>query len=257
VTQLAIGAVAAAAIAAIAYFARSLTISGAYAAFAIGTIVFGFGGPAGAAVLLAFFVSSSLLSALGRSRKRGLAEWGKQGPRDARQVIANGGIAALCVGLHAELRSSILPTAFAGAFAAAAADTWATEVGTLSKRARSILTFAPVPRGSSGGISLPGSIAQVAGAAFVAFVAVELRVAHFLPVFVGGVAGGIFDSVLGATLQSQSWCPRCSRTCETTPHPTCGTIATRVRGLAWMDNDAVNLAATSLGAAIAALAQLL
>lgn len=253
--QLAIGGVAAIVIASAARAARSLTTSGALAAFVVGAIVFDVGGLNAAIVLLAFFISSSLLSVLGRSRKRYLTDWGKQGPRDARQVFANGGIAALCIGLYAAFHSSALPAAFAGAFAAAAADTWATEVGTLSRGARSILTFRPVTRGSSGGVSLPGTLALVAGAAFVAFVATELRLAAFLPVFAGGIAGGIFDSILGATLQSQYWCSTCARACETSPHAACGTIPTPARGLRWMDNDAVNLLATLCGAAIAALTQ--
>jgi uncharacterized protein (TIGR00297 family) len=254
VTQLAIGAVAAA-IGSVAYAARSLTTSGALAAFVIGTVVFGFGGLSAAAVLLAFFVSSSLLSVLGRSRKRRLTDWGKQGPRDARQVIANGGIATLCIGLYALFHFRALPLGFAGAFAAAAADTWATEIGTLSRGARSILTLRPVERGSSGGISLPGTLALIAGAAFVGLVAAALGIATFWPVLAGGIAGGFFDSILGATLQSQYWCTRCARPCETSPHAACGTTPKPARGLRWVDNDSVNLLATLCGAAIAVLAQ--
>lgn len=254
-TQLSIGAVAAAAIAIAAYLARSLTVSGACAAFVVGTVVFGFGGLSAAAVLLAFFVSSSLLSALGRNRKRALTDWGKQGPRDARQVLANGGVAALCIALYAATGASALPVAFAGAFAAATADTWATEIGTLWYRARSILTLKLVERGASGGISPAGMLAQVAGAALIALVAMELHVAAFWPVLAGGVAGGVFDSLLGATLQLQYWCPQCRRPCETSPHAPCGTLPKKTRGLYGMDNDAVNLLATLCGAAIAVLAR--
>lgn len=254
-TQFAIGGIAAIVIASAARAARSLTTSGAIAAFVVGAVVFGVGGRNAAIVLLAFFISSSLLSALGRNRKRHLTDWGKQGPRDARQVFANGGIATLCIGLYATFHSNALPAAFAGAFAAAAADTWATEIGTLSRGARSILTLRRVARGSSGGISLPGTIAQVAGAALVAFVAAELRLAAFAPVFAGGIAGGFFDSILGATVQAQYRCSRCARACETSPHSQCGTIPAKIRGLRWMDNDLVNLLATLCGATIAGLAQ--
>jgi uncharacterized protein (TIGR00297 family) len=254
VTQLAIGAIAAAAIGWAAHATRVLTTSGALAAFFVGTLVFGFGGLSAAAVLLAFFVSSSLLSKLGRTRKGDLSDWGKQGPRDARQVFANGGIAALCIGFHAAFHLSTLTAAFGGAFAAAAADTWATEIGTLSRNARSILTLKPVERGSSGGVSFLGTLAQIAGAAFVAFVTTESHMAAFWPVLAGGVAGGVFDSVLGATLQSHYWCARCGRACETSPHTACGTTPAKARGLRWMDNDLVNLLATVCGATIAALA---
>ena len=51
--------------------------------------------PAGKAslVLLAFFIPSTAISRIGRARKRALVDIGKHGPRDAMQVLANGGVA--------------------------------------------------------------------------------------------------------------------------------------------------------------------
>ena len=145
------GAVLAAAVAAAAWRARALTPSGAIAAFFVGTIVFGAGGWPAAAVLFAFFIPSTLLSRFGRERKKAAVE-AKHGARDGWQVLANGGVAALCVLLA--LRGGMpFYAAFAGAFAAAAADTWGTEIGTLSSAApRSIVTLRRVAPGLSGGI---------------------------------------------------------------------------------------------------------
>ena len=62
-----------------------------------------------------------------------------------------------------------LAAAALGALAASAADTWATEIGSLATRPpRSILTLRPVPAGTSGGVNLLGMLAMVAGATFVA-----------------------------------------------------------------------------------------
>ncbi|HZZ00119.1 MAG TPA: DUF92 domain-containing protein [Candidatus Baltobacteraceae bacterium] len=245
------GAILAAVVAALAWRARSLSPSGAVAAFAVGTIVFGWKGWPGAAVLFAFFIPSAMLSRVGKTRKRAMLDVGKQGARDAWQVLANGGVAAACALPYGDTYASLFAAAFAGAFAAAAADTWGTEIGTLVRSApRSILTLRPIATGMSGGITAGGTAATVAGAAFVGAVAAATHVAAFVPVVVGGVAGALLDSVLGASLQALRWCPSCAVTCETNPHR-CGTPTSVRRGLGWLENDAVNLAATLAGAVVA------
>ncbi len=249
-TGVLLGTALAAVVALVTYRARALTAGGAAAAFVVGAIVFGATGWRGALVLLAFFIPSTLLSRLGRARKRLLDDSGKRGPRDARQVFANGGVAALCALLAAH-GGAALAAAFSGAFAAAAADTWGTEIGTLSRAApRSLRTFRPVPAGLSGGITLAGTLATIAGAAFVAGASKFAAVAAFWPVAAGGVAGAFLDSLIGATLQAERWCPQCLRACETNPHR-CGSPTALRRGFGWLENDAVNLAATLAGAVVA------
>jgi uncharacterized protein (TIGR00297 family) len=252
VTQLALAALAAVVVAVAAWRAHTLTFGGAVAAFAVGAIAFGLGGWPGAAVLFAFFLPTAALSRIGKHRKHALTDIGKQGPRDAAQVLANGGIAALAMLLAPRLGAPAY-AAFAGAFAAAAADTWATEIGTLARsRPRSILTLRPLEPGMSGGITLQGSLAQVAGAALVAATAAAAHVAHFAPVLIAGIAGSVADSILGASAQTLRHCPTCNRDCETNPH-TCGAPTTIKRGIPFIGNDAINLAATLTGALIATL----
>jgi uncharacterized protein (TIGR00297 family) len=250
VTQLAFGALLAAAVAAAACGARSLSLGGAIAAFATGTIAFGVGGWPAAAVLFAFFIPSTLLSRIGKSHKCELVDVGKQGPRDEWQVLANGGVAAACVLLALHFGVPLM-VAFAGAFAAAAADTWGTEIGTLVKgKPRSILTFAQIEPGISGGVTVVGSLATAGGACCVALVAALVHLGPFLPIAVAGIAGGFLDSVLGASAQALRHCPACNVDCETNPHH-CGTPTTLRRGLRWMENDGVNFAATLAGAVVA------
>jgi uncharacterized protein (TIGR00297 family) len=252
--QISVAVVASFFIASLAYALRALTPGGAVAAFVVGAVVFGIGGWPAAAVLLAFFLSSSVLSRFGMRRKRALVDWGKQGARDASQVFANGGIATLCALLTLAYPAlhGALWLAFAASLAAATADTWSTEIGTLARRARSILTFRPVASGLSGGVSWPGTIAQLAGAALIAAVAFETGIAAFWPVVIAGFAGGLFDSILGASVQGLRWCPQCARPCETDPH-VCGSRTTMFRGLGWMNNDSVNFLATLCGACVAVL----
>jgi uncharacterized protein (TIGR00297 family) len=202
-------------------------------------------------VLFAFFIPSTLLSRAGRARKRELVDIGKHGARDAGQVAANGGIAALCAVLAAATHAEPLALAFAGAFAAASADTWGTEIGTLAKLPpRSILTLKPLSPGISGGVTIAGTLAEIAGACVVALVAWAVGAGPWWIAAAGGVAGALADSVLGASLQELRYCPRCERECETDPH-FCGSPTQLRRGAPWMSNDGVNACATAIGALVA------
>ncbi len=272
--DLLVGAVFAGVLALGAWRTRALSGSGAVAAFAVGALTYGSGAVPFALVLLAFFLPSVALSRLGKRRKRALVDIGKGGARDAFQVLANGGVATLCAVLFALSRDPRWAWAFAGAYAAATADTWATEIGTLARRApRSILTLRPVPTGLSGGITLPGTLAEVAGALWIGTVALVCFTiplgglgAQFqagaglvpspspwfrlLAVAFAGVVGSTADSLLGATVQELRRCDACGRNCETDPHD-CGTPTRLVRGLPGASNDVVNLLATVAGAAVA------
>jgi len=246
-----IGGVCAAAIAIVAYRTRSLTLGGAFAAFVVGTATYGALALPGAAVLLAFFVTSVALSRVGKARKAVvLADVDKTGARDGAQVLANGGIAAACA-LLALFIDHRFAYAFAGAFAAAAADTWGTEIGTLMRGApRSILTFRKIATGLSGGVTTAGMLAEVAGAFAIAATALLVRPDAFVPVACAGVAGALADSLLGASVQSLRWCPNCNRATEREPH-TCGANTRPLRGLSWFGNDGVNVSATLVGAVVA------
>lgn len=262
--QFALGAAFAALIAFVAYRAHALAPSGAIAAFVVGTLTFGSGGWPMTVVLLAFFIPSVALSRIGRARKKQLVDIGKGGARDAWQVLANGGVATVCAVLFvfAHAQAGALFGAFAGAYAAATADTWGTEIGTLAQRMpRSILTLRPLATGLSGGITLPGTLAEVAGAASIALIAITIVPAAIMPVqlqrlffavLIAGISGALVDSILGATLQELRSCPRCGRTCETNPH-VCGTPTALIRGIRGFSNDLVNGGATLAGSAIAFL----
>jgi uncharacterized protein (TIGR00297 family) len=245
-----IGAATALVIAFGARYARTLTRTGALCAFLVGTATFGGLGIPGATVLLTFFLSSIALSRLGKSRKKLLVDVGKQGERDGLQVLANGGIAALCA-LAALTGNAHWAAAFAGAFAAATADTWGTEIGTLAgAQPRSLFTGKPIACGLSGGVTHIGTLAEIAGALLIALAATAVGIRGFLAIAAGGCCGAFLDSLLGATVQSLRWCPSCRRACETNPH-VCGTGTISNRGFAWMTNDFVNFAATLCGAAVA------
>jgi len=252
----------------------ALTRSGALGAALIGGAVFGFGGPTWGAVLIAFFISSSLLSFFRKGEKTAVAdEYAKTDRRDLGQTLANGGVAALlAIGAGIVTRDSpwypTLTLAYFGALSAATADTWATELGVLSARSpRLITTGAVVPAGVSGGVTPLGLLASLAGGLFIgasAFLLIQMASllttgAWFLQDWfllilcaTAGLAGSLVDSVAGALWQRMYYCDVCQTPTERKEHR-CGQTARPFRGLSWLGNDQVNFLATIAGALTAAL----
>jgi len=254
VAPLGLGAVLAALIGVLAWLKGSLSPSGVLGAILTGTLLFGLGGWLGGLALIGFFVSSSLLSKLFRRQKADVeADFAKTGTRDLGQALANGGVAAVAVVAFAGTGNPAFLGAMLGALAAANADTWATELGVLSRRSpRLITTFRPVPPGTSGAISLHGTLAALGGASLIALIGALIDSHGWgaaVGIAVAGLAGSLLDSLLGATLQGIYWCPTCGKETERLVHK-CGTPTRLHRGLGWMSNDLVNLLATLLGAAI-------
>ncbi|ACM07090.1 protein of unknown function DUF92 transmembrane (plasmid) [Thermomicrobium roseum DSM 5159] len=77
--RLALGAALAAVIASLAVRRRALDRGGALAAVLVGTLTFAAGGLAWSRVMIGFFVTGSLLSRVGRQRKRAAATQGQRG----------------------------------------------------------------------------------------------------------------------------------------------------------------------------------
>ncbi|MGX4584343.1 DUF92 domain-containing protein [Paenibacillus chitinolyticus] len=259
-----------------AYSKRSLTVSGAAAAVVLGTLMYSLGSAAWFGTLIAFFVASTLLSKYKHKRKAAIESgYAKSGNRDAEQVAANGGLGLLlCIG------SVIAPhpawwAAFVGVMAAVTADTWATEIGGLSRTApRSILTGRKVASGTSGGVTALGLLATCAGGLFIGAAAWLLArlgsgavltagaqhpLETLLPLLAAGLAGGLAgslsDSLIGAKWQAMYRCAVCGRDIERGSH--CGSPAEPLRGFAWMTNDAVNVIGSLFGGAAALAAALL
>lgn len=258
-SNITLGLALATAIAGLAWAAGALTLPGALAAAVVGGLTFGLAGLPLAVLLVAFFASSSLLTAFGGDRKRELARRAeKGGRRDAGQVLANGGLVALAAVLAASTGEQVWIVVGATALAVSTADTWATELGVLAGRSpRLITSWQPVEPGTSGAISLGGSAAALAGSLFIAALTWLLtgHPAWSAAVALAGVTGAFLDSLLGATLQAQFRCPSCGRTTEQNPHLECGVETHHHRGWRWLNNDAVNFLASVTGGLLALLWQ--
>ena len=248
------------------YRRRSLSASGVFGAILVGTLIFGFGGWAWGTLLVVFFVSASALSHFKESRKAALAEkFSKGSQRDLAQALANGGAGALAALGFGFWPHPLWWAAFAGAMATVNADTWATELGVLSRSApRLITTGRPVEVGTAGGLTLAGTLAALGGAALIGLVAAAfdlaagqslLRAAALVAVAAAaGLLGSLLDSLLGATVQAIYYCDACRKETERHPLHTCGGPTRHLRGLPWLNNDWVNFLSALLGAALAALA---
>jgi uncharacterized protein (TIGR00297 family) len=277
--RLGMGLLLSAAIGLLAYRRNSLAPSGVAGAVLVGTLIFGFGGWTWGLVLIAFFVSSSLLSHYRQADKISLAEkFAKGERRDLGQVLANGGAGALLalavyflVDLSGQDRAGnplyiYLTLAYFGVMATVTADTWATELGVLAREApRLITTGRPVAPGTSGAITRYGTLAALTGAVFIGVVAFLLiQVASLvtrgellltdLPIVViaaaAGLVGSLFDSLLGASVQQIYWCDHCEKETERQVH-SCGVRTRPLRGWRWMNNDMVNLLSSLVGGLLA------
>ncbi len=240
-----------------AYKLRMLSLSGMIAAAIIGGIIFTFGGISASVLLVFFFLSGSLLSRLNHFLTPDLKRRGDS--RNWKQVLCNGGIPALAmivIALRHDLREEI-SLLFLGALATATADTWATEIGTrFGKKFYNVFTFKPAKKDLSGGVSLIGIFASIAGAFIIAVISLirfldtdplcGLVLVKVIPVItIAGTCGALLDSIIGATIQAKYKLPD-------------GNI-TEVRsegavlhsGIRFIGNNSTNLIATLWGGVIA------
>jgi uncharacterized protein (TIGR00297 family) len=286
--RLLVGLFFSAAIGALAYRRKSLSRSGILGAILTGTLIFGFGGIAAGLLLMVFFVTSSALSHYKATRKQTVSElFDKDGQRDLGQALANGGVAALCavwgglalLGGNAAQTVTLCFAALVGALAAANADTWATELGVLSRTPPRLITRLSqvVAPGTSGGITRAGTLAAAAGAGLIGLANLVLQqvssvlfatghtswlflynarmpsfgqaVLILVAALLGGLCGALIDSLLGATLQAMYYSDQRAKSTEK-KFERDGAPNRRLRGWVWMNNDWVNCISTVCGAGI-------
>lgn len=236
------------------YYLRSLTRSGAFAAFMTGCFVaLGFHWE-GLILLGAFFASSSFWSSYKKQRKLQLGDMLEKGAaRDWIQVAANGSVASLASLFYFVSGDQVWAYAFFISIAASNSDTWASEIGVLSKsKPYDILSLRHVEKGTSGAVSFLGTLASLSGSLFVAVFVYFLFSIHSLPtlLFIAfyGFLGSVVDTILGATIQARFTCSSCGIVTEKTVH--CSTGTTLKKGIKWFNNDVVNVTSIFIATAV-------
>ncbi len=198
--------------------ARALTPSAGAAAAAFGSVIVVLAGFPYLLLLVLFVVASVLATryAFDEKQRRNVQE-GLHGERGVSNVLAHVLLPTALV-LVATIWPAALPgpallILFTSALAFGTADTFASEFGVLAGRARSILSFRPVPAGTNGGISGIGELWALAGALATALAAAALALAFSAPLprpgllVLGATAAGFLacqvDSVLGEALENR------------------------------------------------------
>jgi uncharacterized protein (TIGR00297 family) len=236
-----------------AFLKKKLSRSGFLGALIVGTGMFGFGTALAWAMLILFFLSSTLIS------KKSLRKQEHHG-RTFIQVFANAGIALLMIFFYFVTQMDAWLMIALILLAGSNADTWGSEIGTAAKGKTFYITnFQQVPPGISGGVSLQGTFASAAGSLLIAVAAIIMKILIGMPAFYDtyfqdflliagmGFLVTILDSYLGALIQAKYQQPTSDIIFEEKTKN-----ASLVAGISFVNNDVVNALSTVLVAIISA-----
>lgn len=147
--------------------------------------------------LLTFLVLGTLTGKLNKGIK---TESKHSKPRDAYQVLANGGVAACLAICSVFFHQEYFKTLMFISIAVSCSDTLSSEIGMrFGRKTFGILTFKSVPKGLSGGVSIQGFLGAIIGSLVIAI----FDIPNFILIFMFGIMGSILDSILGSLLQAK------------------------------------------------------
>ncbi|TLS36313.1 DUF92 domain-containing protein [Pseudalkalibacillus caeni] len=244
--------------AAAGYLSKALSFSGFVATVIVGACISASFGIKGVLLIGAFFVSSTIWSKYKEKQKEKNVITEKGSRRDIFQVMANGGIAAVASLGLIFFPSPVWTGVFVASIAGSNADTWASELGVLSKgMPLSLRGFIRVQPGTSGAVSPFGTVAALAGSLFIGGIAAflfKLSLPDAIILAVAGFIGNLIDTFFGAFFQITYKCEKCGIESEKRFH--CETRTSPVKGYYWLNNDTVNLLSSLLAGVIGGLALL-
>ncbi|MGI0070728.1 MAG: DUF92 domain-containing protein [Thermoplasmata archaeon] len=203
-----------------AVVAHALTPPAGAVAAAFGIVIVVLVGFPFLALLVLFVVASVLATRFHiQDKQRKNIQEGTAGERGVSNVVAHivlpTALALLGGWPPAVVPMPVLAVLYASALAFGAADTFASEIGVLAGRARSILTLRPVPPGTNGGVSGVGEAWAFVGAGITALVGLGLFRAFSaalpsIAIFLGAVTAAGFlgcqvDSILGEVLENRGY----------------------------------------------------
>lgn len=229
----------------IAWVSGSLTARSCLTSYLMATVLFLFGGWIIYSAMILFAVLGSGISKLGNRKKASAtALHERKGARSSVQILSNAFPAVILTMIGYTVNNEVIQLAAFATFSGAAADTFSSEIGMLSKKQpRSILTMKPLKSGLSGGITILGLFSGLAGSFSISLLTLHnYSAVMFLRVWLFGFFATIIDSLLGQTVQVKY----SSNGRLTEQKSEEGAMLERVSGWSWMTNDAVNILSLGL-----------
>lgn len=189
------------------YAARrdSITLDGSLVALATGQTLYVFGGPFIYLSLIVFFILASLATKIKNKEKEEIKKRPEKKGRNWVQVISNSFPAVVIVWIsYLTSRNDILVLAHC-VFSAACADTFSSEIGSLSKgKVFNLFNGNILPKGLSGGVTSLGLVAGFFGSLILSTLALaNFGLKGFLISTVLGFLGTLIDSSLGLFFQKK------------------------------------------------------
>ena len=193
-------------IAGVAYLARAVDRSGAVAGALLATVLYVYAAWPGLVMLGGLMVVGTGVTRLGYARKEalGVAE-GRGGRRGIGSVVANAGAGVAFAFLAVVTPySGAFTIALVAAFATALFDTTATEFGqAFGRRHVLVTTWRAVPEGTTGGVSVVGTMAGFLGATVLAGVGWAMGLvpgSAVLAIIFGAFCGSTLESLVGGLM---------------------------------------------------------
>ncbi|MFN7990795.1 MAG: DUF92 domain-containing protein [Candidatus Micrarchaeia archaeon] len=172
-----------------------LDTKGILLALFFGAVLAAYGGPGYLALMLIFFLLAIAVTKYEYEIKRDMGLYEHE--RGWENVLSNG----LLPSILAVMSPAIGPIPFISCLAAVTADKFGSEIGVLDPHDPvSIMSLKPVKPGTSGGISLLGTVGSLAGSCAIGFFAMAvfgISPTQALLAGLAGLAGSVADTLFG------------------------------------------------------------
>ena len=233
----------------VALLNRMLSYAGGISAMVLGVIMFYYDGPVAALAVIFFFLTSAILEHYHNIPKEEKVKSFVQVMENAIPFIMFG---LMYYGTNSEVALVCLYTAIAGA----CSDTWGSGIGYYSKeKVLNVLTFKPIKKGESGGITMLGTLGEFLGALAIALMSLLLggknMVARALIILVFGFFTAYLDSIFGILLQVKYYNKKTGDLKETKPKDMTG--YEKISGYGFIDNSMVNFLTIMISSLLAGM----